>query len=78
LNEKELLQLKKEIEEAKSSISKLEGQKEYLEKELLVNFNCTSVEDAEKLLGKFQKEVEKIEKQIEEGLEELKEAYEFD
>jgi hypothetical protein len=68
MNEQKLLQLKEEIDNSKQELSQLQGKlsnyTELLEKEI----QCKSVEDAEKILLKYEKE----QGQLQEKLSELK------
>jgi uncharacterized protein YukE len=73
--EKELLELKKQVDAAKVAISELEGQKKAQLKQLQEDWGCKTVEEAEKKLAKMRKEVETLETQIETGIEELEETY---
>ena len=73
--EKELLELKKQVDAAKVAISELEGQKKPQLKQLQEDWGCKTVEEAEKKLAKMRKEVETLETQIETGIEELEETY---
>lgn len=73
--EKELLELKKQVDAAKVAISELEGQKKAQLKQLQEDWGCKTVEEAEKKLAKMRKEVETLETQIETGIEELEEMY---
>jgi predicted nucleic acid-binding Zn-ribbon protein len=75
MTEQELLKLKNEIDDAKSSVSELKGQMTVLMKQLKDEYKCNSIEDAEVLLTKWEKEVTKIQQQIDKGIEELEEKY---
>lgn len=71
MKESELLQLKSQVDEAKNSLNKLEGQKQLLEKQLLADYKCKTVEDAQKLMDKLNKELETINSSIANDGEEL-------
>ena len=73
MTEQGLLQLKKEIDQAKSSVSELKGQQTALLKQLKDDWQCSSIEEAEKKIKKMQKEIETLDASIETGLEELEE-----
>lgn len=78
MNEKELLKIKERIDDAKSEINKLEGKQASLLDQLKEQFNCSSIKEAEKQLDKQSKQIEELEQQIEEGVAELKNKYNFD
>lgn len=75
MTDKQLLSLKENIEEAKNTVNRLNGQLDMLEKELQTTWGCTTVEDAEKLLIKMQKDMDALDVKIAEGKEELEEKY---
>ncbi len=75
MTERELLELKKKVDEAKSTVSELTGHKQALMKQLKDDWNCKSAEEAQKKLKSMNKEIEDIESQIEEGVKELEEKY---
>lgn len=71
MKEKELLRLKTEINEAKESSLKLEGEKESLMKRLDKEFGCKTVPEAEKKLKTSEKKNKRLQKEIDEGIEQL-------
>lgn len=75
MNEKDLLRLKEEIDEAKELHSKLQGQREALLQQLKDEYNCTSIKQAEKMLDKMEADIETLSKEIEEELAELEKEY---
>jgi len=75
MTEKNLLELKDQIEDAKASVAELKGQQTILMQQLKTNYNCKSIEESETLLAKWKKEVDKMQMQIDEGLKELEEKY---
>ena len=77
MTEKNLLELKDQIDEAKASVAELKGQQTILMQQLKTNYNCKSIEEAETLLAKWKKEVDKMQIQIDEGLKELEEKYQL-
>ena len=77
MTEKNLLELKDQIDEAKASVAELKGQQTILMQQLKTNYNCKSIEEAETLLAKWKKEVDKMQMQIDEGLKELEEKYQL-
>lgn len=77
MDKKELLALKEDIENIKMEVSKLTGQKEALMKQLQTDWNCETLEEAEKKVKTMEKEISDLERQIEEGMKELEEKYEL-
>ena len=77
MNETELLDLKQEIDEAKSKISELTGTKKQLMKDLKENWDCISLTEAETKHKKLGEEINTISGKIEKGVEELNEKYEL-
>lgn len=75
MDEKDLLKLKEEIDEAKTKISELTGQRNYLLQELKDKHECKSVEEAEKLQGKMEKEIKELDTQIKEGIGKIEKEY---
>jgi len=76
MDETGLLKLKKQIDEANASVSELKGQLSALLKQLKDDWKCNSVEDAERLIAKMDKEIVSLKNKIEKGMEELEEKYE--
>ena len=77
MTEEKLLELKREIDDAKSEISELKGSKKQLMKDLKEQWDCNSLEEAEKAHQKLGVEIEKLSTQIEKGVKELNEKYEL-
>ena len=75
LDERDLLDLKKKVDEAKSTVSELTGQKTALMKQLKDDWSCATIEQAEKKLKTMKKEIENLEQSIKEGVTELEEKY---
>lgn len=71
MTEKELIQLKEEITEAKSKMQQLEGQRSAWLKQLKEKFDCKNLKEAEKKLTLLQKKQDKYEEEIKEQLEEI-------
>jgi predicted nucleic acid-binding Zn-ribbon protein len=71
MTEQQLLNLKKQVDEAKSSVSELEGHKKALMKQLKDEWNLTTVEAAQKKLDSMAKQIDTLTIQIEEGLKEM-------
>jgi hypothetical protein len=58
--EKELLELKEKIKNAELQYFKLEGQLEVIKNQLLNEWGCQSIEDAEKLAEEFKASIEEL------------------
>lgn len=78
MNEEDLLNLKKEIESAKTEVNQLEGEKKGLEKQLLEEWKCKSLKEAKKKLQDLKDQIIDKETKIKEGTAELEEKYEFE
>jgi len=77
MNENELLELKKEIDEAKSKISELIGTQKQLMKDLKENWDCLSFEEGRTKYAKLGQEITALNDKIEKGTKELNEKYEL-
>ena len=75
MTERQLLELKEEIEEAKQSVSELNGQKTALLKQLKDTFKCGSIEEAQAKSQQMKKDIDKLQLQIDEGSKDLEEKY---
>lgn len=73
--EKELLEMKKEVEEAKTSVSELKGQQTAVLKQLKDTYKCSSIEITDAEIGKIKTKLVNINKQIEEHSKILEENY---
>ena len=71
MNEQELLELKREIEEAKENLSKLEGRKEQLLEQLQKQYGIKTLVAAEKKKKSLEEEIEEWDEKIREATEEL-------
>jgi predicted nucleic acid-binding Zn-ribbon protein len=78
MTEDQLLQIKEQIDTAKSEISKLEGRKENLMETLNSQFKCKSVEEAEKTLLSLTTQIKEIDLTIQEESKKLESKYDFD
>jgi uncharacterized protein involved in exopolysaccharide biosynthesis len=76
MTERQLIELKEQIEESKTSVSELKGQQTALLRQLKDTFKCSSVEEADKKVEDLRKEIDTLNKQIEEHSKELEEKYE--
>jgi F0F1-type ATP synthase membrane subunit b/b' len=75
MTEQDLLKLKQKIDDAKQQSSELKGQQTALMKQLKDDWKCSSIEEAEKLMEKMDKEIKTLNEKIETGLEELEVYY---
>jgi len=75
MTEKSLLDLKQQIDEAKTSVSELKGQQTALLKQLKDTYKCTTVKEAEKLAEKMQRDITALQTQIDKHTKELEEKY---
>jgi methyl-accepting chemotaxis protein len=75
LNRDELLELKEKIEEAQTKVTELNGHHSALMKQLSDDWDCSTVEEAEKKLKQIKKQIEKLDESIEEGTKEIEEKY---
>lgn len=75
MTKNELLRLKDEIEEAKTKTAESNGQLSALLTQLADQYNCKSVQAAEKRIESLSTEIDKLQSQIDDGLTELEEKY---
>ena len=75
MNEHQLLDLKKEIDEANKTATELNGRRKQLMETLKTDWDCTSVDQAEKKAEKINGEIDRLNQQIKEGCNELEEKY---
>ncbi len=75
MTETELLELKEEIDNAKTLAAELKGRNQMLMQQLKENFQLKSLAEAEKKLKSYDKQIEDLQSQIDELLAELEEAY---
>lgn len=73
MDKKDLLHLKNEIDEAKTAVAEFTGKKKSLLDTLKETFNCSSIQEAEEKVLKLEKQIEKLDSQIQNGLNELEE-----
>lgn len=78
MNANDLLTLKKQITEAKTQMSELTGQRKALLAQLKTDWGCSTIEQAQKKLQQLTEEIDKIDLEIEEGVQELNEKYEIE
>lgn len=75
MNEVDLLRLKKQIEETKEGILEDKGHQKALLKQLKDTWKCNTIQEANILLRKIEKSIEKYNESIEQGMKELEEKY---
>lgn len=64
MNEQDLLALKKELDESKENLSKLEGRKEVLLEQLQKEFGVKTIAAAERRMQKLEADIEDYESRI--------------
>ena len=75
LNEKQLMSLKQEITDAKQEKSRLEGRLQQLSEQLLKEYGCKTLAEAEKKLKEMDTQIAKLSTTIQEQSRELEEKY---
>ena len=75
MNERQLLDLKKKIDQTKSEISSLKGKQELLMQQLEQQFGCTTLKQAEKKAESLQVDIDNLDLQIKKGVQELESKY---
>jgi len=76
-NHDDLLILKEEIEEAKNQSAELKGKKKTLVATLKNKFGCASIKEAKTKAKALGKEISKLEKELEDGIVDLKQKHEM-
>lgn len=71
----ELLKLQEKIESNKNKANQLQGRSEQLLQQLQTEFECNNLDEAEATLVTLEEEISVLEKQVETGLENLKNEY---
>ena len=78
MDEKELLELKESIEDAKQEVNRLEGRQEGLMQQLEKDWKCKTLKGAKKKLEELKAEIQEVEEKIQTGVAKLEEKYEFE
>jgi len=73
-----LLDIKSQIEDAKSQQASINGELKQLKAQMKEKFNVGDLDAANKLLSKMSKGIEKMESKLEEATDELEEKYDWD
>ena len=74
---RELLRMKKQAEEAAQEAYELKGRLSQLETTLKEEYQCQDLKEAQSLLAQMEEQAEELEEEIQEGLAEVKEQYDF-
>ncbi len=77
MDEHTLLDLKKDIDEAKTKVSELKGTLKHLMTELKTQWKCSTVKEAKTMLTQLETERDKTQQRIDSGLKELGAKYEM-
>jgi len=75
LNEKQLLELKEDVETAKTKVSELNGQQKALTDQLKTDWGCKTIAEAEEKLKEMETEIDSLDKKIGKGVLELEQKY---
>jgi len=75
MSTKRLLEIKNQIDEAKSKQSEITGQIKSIKEQMKQKFKISDLNEAEKLLEKMGIELDAQETEFEKGMEKLEEAY---
>lgn len=76
MNEQQLLDLKHQIDQAKSKAAELKGEQKSLMQQLKKDWECDTIAQAEKNVKEMEKEITTLDDKIKKGVEELEERYE--
>lgn len=74
-NERKLLELKAEIDQAKASRAELEGKRKHLIGELESEWGCKTIKEAERELQRMEKEELDLSGKIQKGIQEVEEKF---
>jgi len=78
LTKQELLDMQEEVAEAKNTVAELVGQDKALMKQLKDDWDCGSIEVAEKKLTTLEKANATLQKEKEAAIEEVEEKYPYE
>ena len=74
---RELLRMKKQAEEAAQEAYELKGRLSQIETTLKEEYQCQDLKEAKSMLAQLEEQAEELEQEIQEGLAEVKEQYDF-
>lgn len=74
---KELLQMKKQAEDATMEAQELKGRLSQIKTTLKEKYQCNDLNEAKSLLSQLEEQAQELEDDIREGIAEVKETYEF-
>ena len=74
---KELLKMKETAEKASQEALELKGRIKQIQATLKEEYQCDDIDEAESLLIQSEEQAKELEDEIEEGLAEVKEIYDF-
>ena len=77
MNEKQLLELKEQIDASKSKLSELKGRKQVLMGTLKEKWGCSTVRQAEEKMQELKEKIADFEYSKEKGIKVLEENYEL-
>ena len=69
------LKIKKQVERDQQKADKAEGALNQIMKQLKDEFNCSTLEEAERMLKKMKKKSKELQKQFEEAIEKYEKEY---
>ena len=77
MNEKQLLELKEQIDASKSKLSELKGRKQVIMGKLKEKWGCSTVRQAEEKMQELKEKIADFEYSKEKGIKVLEENYEL-
>lgn len=75
MNDKELLRLKKKVENAEHEEQQLKGERNATLRNLKEDFDCDTIEQAEETRKKLKKKAKKLADELEEKLKQIEKEY---
>ena len=77
ITKEKLLQVKEDIDQAKTRVSELTGKQQQLMSNLKKTYGCSSVSELKKKVKAMQESLAKLTTKLDTGIEELEKHYEF-
>ena len=71
----QLLELKQDIEDTKTTVSELNGQLTTLKKQLKEDWQCNTIKQAEEMLKELDGNISKLDDRIKKGMAKLEDEY---